>query len=96
MRKCNARCIVVRLAGRDVAWKIHVRPAVCGMLRLLGCDELIASSVETLADLAVALAHDKPRCERLSARIRDRFPSMVHSDDALIALDDALRKMLAG
>jgi CRISPR-associated protein Csy1 len=82
---------VVTLAGRFMRGRQS-----SGMLRLLGCEELIADSVDELAGIAVALAHDTVRREASSRKIRERLPSVIGSDDALIVLDESLRGMLAG
>ena len=65
-----------------------------GMLRLLGCEELIAESAENLADTAVALAHDKSRRQTLSEKMKQGFEALTQSVEALVALDVFLRKLI--
>lgn len=65
------------------------------ILRLLSCEELIAGSVEELADIAVEVAHDQARCELLGRKICDRLPSVTQSEVPLLALDASLRNLLA-
>ena len=77
-------------AGATVAYATKAFSSV-GMLRLLGCEELIADSVERLAEIAVCLARDKPRRNALSEKIGARLPSVTQSIDPLIALDEFLR-----
>jgi len=62
------------------------------MLRMLACEELIATSPQGLAEIAVSIAHDPKRREDVVARIRGNLRSLVDSDAALRALDTALRE----
>lgn len=62
-----------------------------GMLRLLGCDELIASTPQALAEIAVSVAHDGQRRNAIVQRIRDNLPALAGSDEPLRALDAVLR-----
>ena len=80
---------VVTLPGRFMRGRQSM-----GMLRLIGCEELIAHSVEELADVAVAIAHDKPRREHLSKKIAERAASLTQSDEPLIAMEACLRALL--
>jgi CRISPR-associated protein Csy1 len=64
------------------------------MLRMLGCEELIATSPESLAEVAVSIAHDPKRRDDVVARIRGNLASLVNSDAALHALDTALRELV--
>lgn len=64
------------------------------MLRLLGCDELICSTVDEFADIAVSVAHDGARRQRIVERIRIGMPALTQSDAALEMLDDVLRALL--
>lgn len=64
------------------------------MLRMLCCDELIAANIEGLADIAVAIAHDRDRRNRIAERIRERLPAMIQFDAPLLALDAALRSLI--
>ena len=66
-----------------------------GMLHLLGCEELIAGSVEELSDIAVALAHDETRRNALAEQIRHRLPGLTQSDIPLLALEASLHDVLA-
>lgn len=66
-----------------------------GMLQLLGFEELIASSVEELADIAVALAHDEVHRNSLSEQIRQRAASLTQSESPLLALEASLRKLVS-
>ena len=66
------------------------------MLRMLGCEELIATSPESLAEIAVSIAHDTQRRDDVVARIRGNLVSLVNSDAALRALDTALREFVKG
>jgi CRISPR-associated protein Csy1 len=66
-----------------------------GMLQLLGCEELIARSVEELADIAVALAHNDARRKTLSEQIRQRLASLTQSESPLLELDAVLRKLVS-
>jgi CRISPR-associated protein Csy1 len=63
------------------------------MLRMLGCEELIASSPEGLAEIAVSIAHDQKRRDDVVARISANLKALVDSDDALRALDIQLREL---
>lgn len=65
------------------------------MLKHLGCAELIADSPTRLAELAVAVAHDRPRGAALSERIRADLPELTQSDAPLQALDAALKSLVA-
>lgn len=82
---------IVTCAGRFMRGRQSM-----AMLRHLGCDELIADSPAQLAQLAVAVANDKPRRAGLSARIKDRLPELTQSDLPLQALDAALKSLLDG
>ena len=64
------------------------------MLRMLGCEELIAASPEGLAEIAVSVARDQKRRDDVVARIRGNLPSLVGSDAALQALDTLLRGLV--
>ena len=64
------------------------------MLRQLGCDELIATSAEELAEIAVACAHDPARRNNLSDRIRAGLPSLTQSERPLQVMEAALRGLL--
>jgi CRISPR-associated protein Csy1 len=63
------------------------------MLRLLGCDDLIAGTPQELAEIAVSVAHVRLRRDDVVARIRGNLPSLTESDEALRALDAVLRKL---
>ena len=65
------------------------------MLRMVGCDELIATSPIHLAEIAVSVAHDQQRRDDVVARIRSNLDSLVNSDAALGALYTALRELVA-
>ena len=65
------------------------------MLRHLGCSELIVEEPAQLAELAVAIANDRPRRAALAARIRANLPSLTRSDAPLQALDATLKALLA-
>jgi CRISPR-associated protein Csy1 len=64
------------------------------MLRALDCEELIAGSPRQLAGLAVEIANDRARRNRLGARIRDSLPRLTQSDEPLAALNHVLRGLL--
>lgn len=64
------------------------------MLRALDCAELIADSPRRLAELAVEVANDRERRNRLGGRIQDALPRLTRSDEPLAALDDTLRDLL--
>jgi len=64
------------------------------MLHRLGCDELIVDSPLGLAESAVALAQDRTRRTRLSARIRERLPMLTDDIAPLLALEKTLRDLL--
>ncbi|HEX3896906.1 MAG TPA: hypothetical protein VHW73_11905 [Rudaea sp.] len=64
------------------------------MLRMLGCEELIAASPEGLAEIAVSIAHAPQWRDDVVARIRGNLKSLVDADDALRALDIELRELM--
>jgi CRISPR-associated protein Csy1 len=64
------------------------------MLRILGCEELIASNPTTLAELAVAVAGDPQRRESLSQRIRAHYAELVESSAPLHALQEVIARVL--
>jgi predicted O-linked N-acetylglucosamine transferase (SPINDLY family) len=64
------------------------------MLRMLGCEELIAASPERLAEIAVSIAHDPKRRDDVVARIRSNLKALVGSEDAVRALDTLLRELV--
>lgn len=64
------------------------------MLKHLGCDELIADTPQRLAELAVAVANDRPRRQSLEQRISACLPGLVQSDAPLHALDAHLKSLL--
>jgi predicted O-linked N-acetylglucosamine transferase (SPINDLY family) len=66
-----------------------------GMLRHIGLDELVATSDAAYVDLAVALANDAPRRQRLRQRLR-AARDRLFEDDAPIRALEAFLEQAAG
>jgi predicted O-linked N-acetylglucosamine transferase (SPINDLY family) len=64
------------------------------MLRAIDCAELIAATPAQLAEIAVAIAHDRARRAQLAQKITANLPQLTQSDAPLQVLDQALRELL--
>ena len=80
---------VVTLEGRFMRGR-----QTAAMLRILGVEELIASTSEQYVTLAVRIARDGEFREALRSRIRAASPKLFDRDEPIAALAEILERLV--
>jgi predicted O-linked N-acetylglucosamine transferase (SPINDLY family) len=86
----HARLPVVTCPGRFMRGRQS-----SAMLRRVDCAELIAESPQQLAALAVEVAHDRSRREKVSSRIGAHLANLTEADEPLRVLEMMLKQILS-
>jgi predicted O-linked N-acetylglucosamine transferase (SPINDLY family) len=66
------------------------------MLRMLGCDELVAKDVDDYVSKAIGLGRDMDRRQAMRARILANRGALFERDEPIRALESFLEQAVAG